>query len=97
MDVFTGVIVYLLIWWVVLFAVLPWGVRTVEEPQAGHAPSAPQHPRLLRKLIATSLVSLVIWAVVAAIIISGLVDFNAMMRERYGDPTADPPGQATVP
>ena len=28
MNVATGIAIYFIIWWVVLFAVLPWGVRS---------------------------------------------------------------------
>ena len=39
-----GIFVYFLIWWVVLFAVLPWGVQVPDNPEPGHAPSAPINP-----------------------------------------------------
>ena len=32
MNWFTGVVLYVLIWWTVLFAVLPIGTRPVEDP-----------------------------------------------------------------
>ena len=41
MNWITGVVVYFLIWWLVLFAVLPWGVQREENPQPGHDPGAP--------------------------------------------------------
>lgn len=61
MQVFTGIAVYVVIWWIVLFAVLPWGVKIPDKPEAGHATSAPERPMLGRKIIWTSLVSGVIW------------------------------------
>ena len=54
--------IFVLIWFVVLFAVLPWGVRQSVRPEAGHDPGAPANPNLGRKAIATTLISLVIWA-----------------------------------
>lgn len=57
----TGVMVYLVIWWTVLFAVLPLGVRRVENPGRGQDHGAPENPRLLRKAIITSLVAAVLW------------------------------------
>ena len=35
---------------------LPFGVRTVEDPEAGHTVSAPARPMLLRKMMAATLV-----------------------------------------
>ena len=57
----TGLMVYLVIWWTILFAVLPLGVRRVENPEKGQDPGAPERPQLLRKAIITSLVAGVLW------------------------------------
>jgi predicted secreted protein len=57
----TGIMVYLVIWWTVLFAVLPLGVRRVENPGRGEERGAPERPQLLRKAIITSIVAAVLW------------------------------------
>ena len=52
--------IYFVIWWIVLFAILPWGVRSQDEDgeiSPGSDPGAPTRPLLLRKAIATTLVS----------------------------------------
>jgi predicted secreted protein len=62
-EVLVNIFFYIITWWVVLFAVLPWGVRRVENPVEGHDPGAPERPHLARKLAATFLISFVIWAI----------------------------------
>jgi predicted secreted protein len=57
----TGVMVYLVIWWTILFAVLPLGVRRLENPGKGEERGAPERPDLLRKAIITSIVAAVLW------------------------------------
>lgn len=57
----TGVMVYLVIWWIALFMVLPLGVRRVENPGRGQERGAPERPDLLRKAIITSIVAAVLW------------------------------------
>ncbi|MDP2329178.1 MAG: DUF1467 family protein [Reyranella sp.] len=57
----TGVMVYIVIWWTVLFAVLPLGVRRVEKPGKGQERGAPERPELMRKAIITSAVAAVLW------------------------------------
>jgi predicted secreted protein len=60
MSVTTAIAIYFLIWWLVLFAVLPWGIRSqVEhgEISPGSDPGAPALPRLWLKLLWTTLVS----------------------------------------
>ena len=46
MSLTTAIAIYFIIWWVVLFAVLPWGVRSQEESGAvapGTDPGAPAY------------------------------------------------------
>ncbi|MBX9741359.1 MAG: DUF1467 family protein [Beijerinckiaceae bacterium] len=57
--------VYFTIWWIVLFAVLPFGVRSQHEDgeiPEGTDPGAPVAPLLLKKAVATTLVSAVVFA-----------------------------------
>jgi predicted secreted protein len=65
MPITTALAIFFLIWWVVLFAVLPWGVRSQQEGgevAPGTDPSAPTIPNLKRKLVWTTLVAAVIFA-----------------------------------
>jgi predicted secreted protein len=59
----TGVMVYIVLWWTVLFAVLPLGVRRVQNPGRGQERGAPERPQLLRKAIITSIVAALLWVV----------------------------------
>ncbi|MDQ6434460.1 DUF1467 family protein [Mesorhizobium sp. LHD-90] len=56
--------VFLIIWWVVLFAVLPFGLKTQDddgEVLPGTHSSAPRGPHMLRAVIWTTVVSLLIF------------------------------------
>jgi predicted secreted protein len=72
MTLFFGASMYLVIWWTVLFAMLPIGVRTSEEvgeePSPGTAESAPRAPHLLPKMIATTVLSSIVFAALYVII-----------------------------
>ena len=57
----TGVVVYVLVWWVTLFTVLPLWVTPSDADEAGHDPGAPQRPLLGRKLALTTALATVIW------------------------------------
>jgi len=73
----TAVAIYLVIWWVTLFAVLPLGARSHAEAgldlKDGGDPGAPVTPNLKRKFITTSWVAAIIWLVVIGVIVSGVV------------------------
>ncbi|ALA18898.1 MULTISPECIES: DUF1467 family protein [Chelatococcus] len=67
MTIATWLALYFIIWWTVLFAVLPFGVRSqVEsgEVTSGTEPGAPARPQLLRKVLATTVVSAIVLALV---------------------------------
>lgn len=62
----TGFAIYFVLWWVVLFVTLPFGVRSQHEEggaSPGTDPGAPVASRMGRKLIWTTLLSAVIYAV----------------------------------
>ncbi|KWT70178.1 hypothetical protein APY04_1106 [Hyphomicrobium sulfonivorans] len=67
MDGAMAVAIYIFIWWIVLFAVLPFGVRTQAEDGhvvPGTVESAPAKPRLLRIILINTLVASVVFAIV---------------------------------
>ena len=66
-----GVIVYVIIWWLLFFAILPFGVRGVHEGEdavAGVDPGAPQNPALGMKALVTTGISAVVWLIVKYVI-----------------------------
>jgi predicted secreted protein len=76
MTWFTGLVVYILVWWVTLFAILPLWVTPSEPDDPGHPAGAPKQPLLLRKALVTTLVSAVIWLVIYLIVRSSWISFR---------------------
>ena len=61
----TGFAIYFVLWWVTLFLTLPFGVRSQHETGEGAPgtdPGAPIASRMVAKLIWTTLISAVIFA-----------------------------------
>ena len=58
---------FLTLWWVVLFAVLPWGIQSHAEAgievHDGGAPGAPVNPKLKEKFLITTLVTAILFAI----------------------------------
>ena len=75
-----AIAIYAVIWWTVLFAMLPIGVRTSEEAgekaSPGTAESAPHLPNLLPKMVATTVVSSIVFAVLYVIIVDHLITLD---------------------
>jgi predicted secreted protein len=82
MSVSLAIAIYVVLWWTVLFAVLPIGVRTQGEDGKvvpGTPESAPSTPRLLRVVLVTTAVSALLFAVVWAAVRYGLLDLEALL------------------
>jgi len=82
MPVTTALAIFFLIWWVVLFAVLPWGVRSQHEGGAvtpGTDPGAPAVPKLRRKLVWTTIVSLAIFAGCYVVYVDRLLTLEGLL------------------
>jgi len=65
-----GLALYFVIWWILLFAVLPFGVRSqVESGEVvqGSEPGAPVMPALREKAIWTTFVASIVLVIVAAV------------------------------
>ncbi|MDZ4322317.1 MAG: DUF1467 family protein [Phenylobacterium sp.] len=77
MGVTTAIAIYLIIWWVVLFTILPLGVISHAEAGIdkgdGGDPGAPVDPKLKKKFITTTWVSAIVFVIVYLVIRLGLV------------------------
>jgi predicted secreted protein len=71
-----GVVAYVIIWWVVIFAVLPFGIERAPEGDPGYASGAPAHPRLWLKAGVTTLIAAVLWLAFYAVVGSNLISFR---------------------
>lgn len=76
MNFFSGFVVFQVIWWTTLFAVLPFGVKMDENPERGMATSAPVQPHLLKKMGITTAISIFLWGIVFFIIESGVISLR---------------------
>ncbi|HVG50383.1 MAG TPA: DUF1467 family protein [Xanthobacteraceae bacterium] len=81
--------IYFITWWIVLFAVLPWGIRSQTEHgdvAPGTDPGAPVLPRLMSKIIWTTIVTTILFAAgyyafaMRWISIEGMANFFGMPR-----------------
>jgi predicted secreted protein len=82
MAVTTVIAIYFLIWWVVLFVVLPWGARSQDESgevTPGTEPGAPAVHRVWIKLMWTTIIASIVFAILAVIYKAGLIPFDFLM------------------
>ncbi len=82
MDPFGAFVIFVVVWWMVFFVTLPFGVRLPEEAEPGHAPSAPERPRLAIKAAVTTLLAGVFTGLVVAAVEYDVIAFRDMFEPR---------------
>ena len=78
MSLTLGFAVYVVIWWLTLFMILPWGISRVnpDDLLPGEDPGAPAKPKILKKFIITTGVSLVFFVIFYFVYESGVISFR---------------------
>ena len=68
MKLGSAIAIYFITWWVCLFMVLPWGVRNAHEAgeavEQGNEHGAPVRPMLWRKVLATTVLSAIVFSLI---------------------------------
>ena len=82
MGITGSLIVYVLIWWMVFFSVLPVGIQSNKEKFRetidGIDPGAPKNPKIVKKFLITTIITSLIF-----IVIYYLVKFDLLNLREY--------------
>ena len=82
MGITGSIIVYVLIWWIIFFSVLPVGIQSnkekFKEKIDGIDPGAPINPKIGKKFLITTLITSIIF-----IVIYYLVEFDLLNLREY--------------
>jgi predicted secreted protein len=81
MGIISGIVVFIMVWWTVLFAVLPWGIRHSETLQTGNVASAPDKPKILQKFLITTGITCVVWLIIYGLINANVISFYDMAEQ----------------
>ena len=83
MNWFSALVVWLIIWWLTLFMILPIGIRGQAEENdivEGSEPGAPHQVNMKRKFIQTTIIASILWILTVLLILSGWVDWSMFGR-----------------
>lgn len=75
MGLISGIAVFFMIWWLVIFAVLPWGVSRDTTAPIGHDAGAPKFHNMKKKVLYTTLISIVLWLAIDFVVRSDFISF----------------------
>ncbi len=84
MTVIGGIVFFSISWWLVFFAVLPWGVRSSEEAgvpvERGIPSGIPHRPPLLKKVLITTGITLVLLVIFSVVVEYDLLGYRQFME-----------------
>ena len=69
-------LVFIVVWWLILLMVLPFGAAPPDEVEKGMATSAPARPRLGIKLAITTALAVAVTALIVWVINSGMIQLR---------------------
>ena len=82
MGITGSIIVYVLIWWIIFFSVLPVGIQSnkekFQEKIEGVVPGAPNNPKIAKKFLITTIITSIIF-----IVIYYLVELDLLNLRKY--------------
>lgn len=88
MNVVTGIVLYAIIWFMTLFVILPFRMKTQAEDgdtTPGTPGSAPADPAIRKRFLVTTIVAAVVWGVAAWVILSDVITIEDIdLFTRFG-------------
>ena len=84
MGITGSIIVYVMIWWIIFFSVLPIGIRSnkevFKENIGGVDPGAPKNPRIVKKFFVTTLITTIIFIVIYYLVEINLLNLREFLQ-----------------
>ena len=79
-----AIIVYICIWWIVFFSVLPVGIKSqntkFKDDLQGNDPGAPKNPEIIKKFLITTLITSIIFAVIYYLTINNYLNLRGYLQ-----------------
>ena len=84
MGITGSIIVYVLIWWIIFFSVLPIGIisqnKKIKQDLGGNDPGAPKNPNILKKFLYTTLITTVVFTVIYYIVVNNHFNLREFIK-----------------
>tara|TARA_B100000927_G_C16132057_1_gene335713 strand:+ start:87 stop:341 length:255 start_codon:yes stop_codon:yes gene_type:complete len=84
MSITGSIVVFVIVWWIVFFSVLPIGIKHSKKPfknnLEGNDPGAPKNPNILKKFLYTTLITAVIFVGIYYIVNNGHFNLREFIK-----------------
>ena len=84
MGITGSIIVYVMIWWIIFFSVLPIGIKSnkevFKEKIGGMDPGAPKNPKIATKFLITTVITSIIFAVIYYLVEVDILNLREFLK-----------------
>ncbi len=84
MGVTGSIIIYVMIWWIIFFSVLPIGIKSNKEAFSdsieGADPGAPKNPKILKKFLITTIITSILFIMIYYIVDLGFFNLRNFLQ-----------------
>ena len=84
MGITGSIIVYVMIWWIIFFSVLPIGIRSnkdvFKDKIGGVDPGAPKNPKIVEKFLITTLITTIIFLLIYYLVEIDLLNLREFLQ-----------------
>ena len=84
MGITGSIIIYVMIWWIVFFSVLPIGIQSNNEifkdTIEGSDPGAPKNPKIAKKFLITTIITSILFIVIYYLVNIGFLNLRNILQ-----------------
>ena len=79
-----SIIIYVMIWWVVFFSILPVGIKSnkavFKDNIQGFDPGAPKNPKIAKKFLITTIITSILFIMIYYFVNSGFLNLRNFLQ-----------------
>ncbi len=84
MGITGSIIIYVIIWWIIFFSVLPVGIQSnkevFREKLEGIDPGAPKNPKIVKKFLITTIITTIIFVLIYYLVKIELLNLREFLK-----------------
>ena len=84
MGITGSIVVYVIIWWIVFFSVLPFGIQSnktvFKDSIEGSDPGAPKNPKIAKKFLITTIITSILFVVIYYMANKGFLNLRNLLQ-----------------
>jgi predicted secreted protein len=84
MGITGAIIIYISIWWIVFFSILPIGIKSqnqeFKDNLTGNDPGAPKNPQIAKRFLITTLITSILFSLIYYLIVNDYLNLRSYLQ-----------------